>query len=206
MIRGINLQRKGVYPFMLGRDHIIANTASLTMVGTGIVALSEQSSDTPFGALAPFAQSTIATLSTLGDVPQAVVVGMCLAFFAVGTLLPDIDSEKSLLGRHIHLPVGHRTWTHSIWPCIVLAIGGFAFMPLWWALMGYAGHLFWDSLSRGGVCWFYPFSQYITYGSGAKVKRRHALKLYAVGGLSEYVLVGALVVAAVGCVALYLLG
>ena len=46
----------------------------------------------------------------------------------LGTLLPDIDSKKSILGRFFHLPVKHRTWTHSIWPLIPLYFLG-SFVP-----------------------------------------------------------------------------
>lgn len=117
-----------------------------------------------------------------------------LVFFAgwaaLGSLLPDIDSKTSTLGRHIHLPFGHRTWTHSIWAVILIAL-------LCWKLplpgadglgFGYILHLLLDSVSQMGICWFYPFKKYVYMedgvwkrGSGdnkAKCAEGHKIKLY----------------------------
>lgn len=189
---------------MLGRDHLVANTASLAILGVGTLELAQQPPVSPIGALAPIATTVLSALTRYGGVNGAAVVGLGLVFFYVGTLLPDIDSERSLLGRHLHLPFEHRTWTHAIWFPLVFFITGFVFPSMWWLTLGYVLHLFWDALSRGGVCWFYPFSRYISYDSGAKVKAHHRLKLYRVGSMSEYVLTGGLVVIAVVCVCAYL--
>lgn len=188
---------------MLGRDHIIANAATAAILFTGAATLAAQPAASPVGALAPAASAVLSAFTEYHSMPGSAVVGLGLVFFLVGTLLPDIDSERSLLGRCIHLPIEHRTWTHAIWFPLVLVVAGFAFPPLWWAALGYVLHLFWDSLSRGGVCWFYPFSRYVKYGSGAKVKRNHKLKVYAVGEASEYILTGVLVVVAIACVYLH---
>ena len=187
---------------MLGKNHLITNTASLVILSTGTLALSNQSSDTPFGALAPAARTVISAFTHYGDTPW-ITIGAGLLLFYLGSLLPDIDSAHSMLGRHLHLPVKHRTWTHAIWIPLILFVAGFAFPPLWWVTLGYVLHLFWDGLSRGGVCWFYPISQYREYSNGAKVKKHHWLKLYSVGGFSENVVVTSIVILAFVCVYFY---
>lgn len=111
--------------------------------------------------------------------------------FLLGTLLPDIDSKKSILGRIMHIPVEHRTWTHTIWIPLLFFIGS-----IWWSVLFYVGagymlHLFWDNLSVCGVCYFYPITKYRKYGSsGARVKKNHRIKLYHTGKASEGYVVG----------------
>lgn len=188
---------------MLGRDHLIANTASLAILSTGMMRLAEQPVASPVGALAPATTAVISAFTQYGSIDTSAVIGLGLVFFYIGTLLPDIDNERSMLGRYIHLPMEHRTWTHAIWLPLIFVLAGFAFPPLWWAALGYVLHLFWDSLSRGGVCWFYPISRYVSYSGGAKVKRRHWVKLYSVGGVSEYIVTGIIVAVAIICVYLY---
>ena len=113
-----------------------------------------------------------------------------LLLFLIGTLLPDIDSKKSLFGRIVHIPVKHRTWTHTIWFPVLIFVGSIWYSPLFYLGAGYILHLFWDSLSAGGVCYFYPISRYRTYGSnGAFVKCKHNVKLYHTGKSSEIVVV-----------------
>lgn len=124
-------------------------------------------------------------------------IAAAVLFFVVGSYLPDVDQENSKLGRYVHLPFKHRTWTHTIYSVLLFIVAGFAFRPFFWLAFGYFGHLFWDGLSRGGVCWFNPVTGYIEYPSGAKVKRGHKAKLYRVGSVSEYVVVTLLVALAV---------
>lgn len=204
---------------MLGKNHIIASLASVTMLGTATVALAQQSSETPLGALAPVAMKTLQYMSTNGAVtlPTINLSGYlpgylsgfldALLFWAaaflllmIGSILPDIDSDNSLLGRYVRIGVQHRTWTHTAWGLPFLCFAGVYYRPMMWCALGVFLHLFWDSLSVGGNCWFYPFSKYIDYSSGAHVKRHHWAKLYRVGDLSEKVIVWALIVMAVLCV------
>lgn len=67
---------------------------------------------------------------------------------AIGSLLPDIDSPKSIVGRYIPiLPrlIKHRTWTHSLWMVIALFL-------LWPPLgIGVLSHLLLDSVTKDGV-------------------------------------------------------
>ncbi len=86
----------------------------------------------------------------------------------LGSLLPDIDSPKSALGRFLPFlsePIerrwGHRTVTHSL-----LALGAVsaALLPLglwrgtWYAalLIGYASHLLADCATKSGIPLFHP--------------------------------------------------
>ncbi len=58
-----------------------------------------------------------------------------------------------------------------------------------WIFFGVVVHLFWDSLSYCGNCWFYKlFSDYKEYPGGAKIKKGHTIKLYRTGEWSEYLL------------------
>jgi hypothetical protein len=117
---------------------------------------------------------------------SVLLVVLSIVFLFFGCLLPDIDSKKSLLGRFIHVPVKHRTFTHSMFFALPFIIGGIFFRPLLWLAFGMLTHFFCDSWSRAGVCWFWPFSQYVSYEGGAFVKKGHFLKLYRTGEWSEY--------------------
>lgn len=207
---------------MLGKNHIVANLASVTMLGTTTVALAQHySPHTSLGAWAPVARETIDYMSTNGAVslPSTGLKSSfpflpgnpsfsfdtylfwvaVFLFFVLGSVLPDIDSDNSLLGRYVRIGVQHRTWTHAIWGLPVLCLAGVYYRPMMWCALGVFLHLFWDSFSVGGNCWFYPFSKYIDYSSGAHVKQHHWAKLYRVGGLSEKVVVCVLVVMALLC-------
>jgi inner membrane protein len=83
--------------------------------------------------------------------------------FCFATLLPDIDSPKSKLGRQARILstllayiFGHRGFLHSIWIPLALLLGlwylgypiyGFAFFG------GYITHLIVDGLTLGGIKW-----------------------------------------------------
>ncbi|MFT7615283.1 MAG: membrane-bound metal-dependent hydrolase YbcI (DUF457 family) [Candidatus Woesearchaeota archaeon] len=80
----------------------------------------------------------------------------------VASVLPDIDSPKSLLGKpffFLNHAATHRGFMHSIWAFILLA----ALLSLFWpsalvyVLAGYASHLVLDALNKKGIHLFYPF-------------------------------------------------
>lgn len=109
---------------------------------------------------------TIASLLSLRFVAAEtypLTISMMVLCFALGTVLPDIDSESSTLGRYItpiSRAIPHRTFTHTIWA--VLVIAGFSWyfesVYLLALALGYAVHIVEDSFSQMGIRWFYPVS------------------------------------------------
>jgi inner membrane protein len=92
-----------------------------------------------------------------------------LAGLAVlGALLPDIDTEKSAIGRllgpialYIERKLGHRQATHSLIALVLLGLGTAPLIYLklfWWIalLCGYLSHLIIDTVNKSGVPLFYP--------------------------------------------------
>ena len=112
-----------------------------------------------------------------------------VALFVLGSLLPDIDSKGSALGRYVHLPVKHRTLTHTVWIVALLVLLGIRLRAFIWLALGYFFHIFYDGLSNAGIAWFWPLSRYITYPSGAVIKKGFRFKLYKTGEASEAVVV-----------------
>lgn len=119
-----------------------------------------------------------------------IMAGALLYIF--GTVLPDIDTPYSMVGRHVHLPFKHRTWTHALWFPIVFCVAGIFFKPLFWLGIGMVVHDFWDALSISGIHWFYPFRK----------DKPHKIKLYHTGKTSEYVTDAVVIIIAVACVLL----
>lgn len=181
---------------MLGKNHMISNVAS-TVALCSITKIALSNPEAPFYSFAekvknyfvPLQETKITVL-----VPFIIISFIALWF---GTYMPDMDSSTSKFGKVLHIPAKHRTWLHAIWFPIIFFIAGFFFNPFAWLALGYTLHLFWDSLSRGGVCWFYPFSEYKNYPNGAMVKKGHKIKLYRVGEISEKITVGISIVIAI---------
>lgn len=192
---------------MLGKNHIVTNTCSLTLGSIAVLYckdyytgfLSDKVKDTA-NSIYDFALNSDYLPRVLKNFYSAICdktgisfislyIGLCFVLFVIGSLLPDIDSKNSALGRYIHIPVKHRTWTHSILIPVLMFIGTIKLPFLFWIALGYTLHLFWDSLSRAGICWFYPLSHYADYGGNIRVKKHHYIKLYRTGCISEYVLV-----------------
>ena len=167
---------------MLGRNHLIANTSTAASLWA-ITSLCQSSEIWHVKTIGEWFSQGWSYL--IGD-GSPLYMALCFIFFFIGTLLPDIDNGSSLFGRKVRLPVRHRTWTHSLYPVIVFGILSIWWRPIGWLAFGYLGHLFWDSLSAMGVCWFYPLPGYESYGN-AQVKRGHWLKLYKAGEITEYV-------------------
>lgn len=116
---------------------------------------------------------------------------------AIGSLLPDIDSKNSMLGRYVSLVedmFGHRRFIHTIWFVFLLTFGLYFYnqglsLTSWFFLWAVSFHLFLDWLSRGGLDWIYPFGEgYKTYASGASIYKGYRPKLYRVGGTGESVI------------------
>lgn len=117
----------------------------------------------------------------------AVSIALYIVMFWIGCLLPDIDHPHSTFGQTFHIPIQHRTWTHTIWVVAALAIPAIWIPIFFWLVYAYFLHLCVDAFSRGGVCFFYPISTYLDYPSGAHVKKKHFFKVYRPGQLSEKV-------------------
>lgn len=168
---------------MVGRDHIITSAAA--------------------GALASALASHVPALEAALECLPLVLVA---AIAAVGGLLPDIDAKNSTISRVLgfHLPVRHRTVTHTIWIVLLLLLIAYQLRSgVFTALaIGYAMHLAMDSLSRGGVVWTWPFRRYLdeTDGYTYHVAPGYGRpKLYTTGGEGEDVTCAAVTL---GCLAL----
>jgi len=114
-----------------------------------------------FGIFSTTGLFSLMSLSLHKDLPA---VGAAI----LGSLLPDLDSPKSSLGRllpFISVPLerrwGHRTITHGLAVLFGLAM---VLMPLYWLyptlyaalLIGYMSHLLADCMTLSGVPLFYP--------------------------------------------------
>lgn len=184
---------------MMGRNHIIVGACALEHMYLATV-LIDRAGYAPLKAVQLEVENYTGTINLPMDSVLA-TVGMCMLFlfaYFIGCLLPDIDDPDSLLGRMIHVPVEHRTWLHAIYLYIGIGALGFICPVFSWVFIGAITHLFWDSPSACGNCWFYKlFSDYRTYPSGAKFKKGHYLTLYRAGEWSEYLLVFIIVAASV---------
>lgn len=129
----------------------------------------------------------------------ALYVLLAVVLFWVGSLLPDIDSKTSMLGRHFHVPGPHHGITHTNWflaVLLALSLPGFT-RVLFWLFLGALLHCLVDGLSKAGRVGFYPLTKHklITFPDGTPcvVKAGNHLSLYKVGEISEtLVLVAAL--------------
>ncbi len=83
-----------------------------------------------------------------------------IAGAVLGSLLPDIDHKKSFLGSIIHLPIKHRTLTHSLIFLFITSIFVLQFNKsiAYGLFLGISSHLFLDMLPirSKGICLFYP--------------------------------------------------
>ncbi|MCR6108571.1 metal-dependent hydrolase [Salipaludibacillus agaradhaerens] len=126
----------------------------------------------------------LGTLYFVSDESYPLVITITLLFFAIGTVLPDIDSETSTLGRYmapISRAIPHRTITHTIW-VITLVVGLAWYIESVYLLalaLGYTFHVVEDSFSKQGIRWFYPAPNF------RRKRGRHRLISYETGGAGE---------------------
>jgi inner membrane protein len=97
---------------------------------------------------------------------------LALLFTGLGTVVAGLYTEQlwlSLLGTFVALApfTSHRSWTHTIWATALWTyIGHLADQHLGWrgvalyAGTGYASHLVADTLTKSGVRWFLPISEF----------------------------------------------
>lgn len=175
---------------MRGKSHIATNVATIALAD-GIIAITSNAFNNDIyqelHSLVMW-RLLIETDSTTAQIIVSIVSFIiCTALFILGSLFPDIDQEKSTIGKICHLPIKHRTWTHTIWVVLIFALISIKLKCMIWFTLGYTLHIFYDSLSKGGICWFYPISQYRTWSSGAQVKKNHKIYLYRTGETSEII-------------------
>lgn len=174
---------------MLGRSHLLCNIAVAgTFASCASVIIHIADKNEIAGALAP-AISCISEWLLAGEPVYSLWTLLSIALFLFGTLLPDIDSRSSALGRFVYLPIEHRTWTHAIYAPVVFCLIGIFVRPIFWLGMGYFLHLWFDSISTCGICWLYPYPGYVGFDSGARIKRGHWVKLYRTKSASETVII-----------------
>lgn len=170
---------------MTGKNHVRACVAVMA-AGAAMAGISGLKSGDMGQAMAAYGNVWGGGLGAFNTMPA-------IGFGCLGSLLPDVDSKSSTLGRFVHLPLGHRTWTHSLIG-LVLVFALCRSLPVWGIMglfFGYALHVFLDGFSDMGVCWLYPFKKYVykeggkwkkgSGGHGAKVAEGHVLKLYRTG-------------------------
>jgi len=110
-----------------------------------------------------------------------VAVGLAVAFYfmpyvthkivffpiiLIASLLPDIDSAASAIGKHaVFRPLqwifSHRGVIHSYTVCIVVSVLFAFFIPVlaFPFFLGYSFHLFMDSFTVQGIMVFWPLKQ-----------------------------------------------
>lgn len=131
-------------------------------------------------------------------------VMLSVLFFFVGTLAPDMDSKRSMLGRHLHVPGPHRGIIHTdyFWLVVMLLVS----IPeptraFFWLGLGALIHCELDGLSKAGRVRYYPLTRYKIinqHGERCVVSAGWRTGLYKANAVSEYVVLS---VVMVGCVA-----
>ena len=175
---------------MMGKNHVAVNTA-VTTAAFSITAAGMDGSSSLASRLGTAAVDVFIPAEVSAGFSNGLMYNMVIFFFGagfmfwMGSLLPDIDSHSSTFGQHVHLPFKHRTWTHSIWACLLLLLPAIYTPWFRWLLLGYVLHLIGDAVSAAGLCFLYPIQKYQEYASGAFVAPGHKLKLYRTNDGSE---------------------
>jgi membrane-bound metal-dependent hydrolase YbcI (DUF457 family) len=111
-------------------------------------------------------------------------LALILLSFSLGSVLPDIDSEDSTIGKYIK-PISsmipHRTITHTIWAVLVIGVAAWFSQSIYlFALaVGYAVHIAEDSFSEQGIRWFYPIPS---------MRSKRFRLAYETGGFAETIM------------------
>ncbi len=89
---------------------------------------------------------------------------------AIGSLLPDIDTPKSIIGRvfpwswWLESQFGHRGVIHSLILWLPLLAIGFWFPSAGWLIWGSITHILLDTVNIAGVRLFYPSHRLAIFG------------------------------------------
>ena len=95
------------------------------------------------------------------------------AIVMLGALVPDLDTHHSYLGRRlpfISIPlgllVGHRTFTHSVWPIMIAITLGYSLEAIWlyWLAFGMFLHLAGDFVTNTGIPLLWPLPKRMSSG------------------------------------------
>lgn len=189
----------------MGHNHLVSAVA----LGAGTTALLWRATSLPTGAEDPH---PLPLGGWVGDGARAVwgwlfpldlsaplgwgYVALAAGLFLVGSLLPDVDSPKSLLGRRLgHWTGPHRGLPHTDWALwalfAVALIPGMRLVAFVW--LGALLHCELDGWSTGGRVRFWPLTAHkvitLPGGSPCVVRRRPRRPSYRVGGPSEVVAV-----------------
>jgi len=167
---------------MRSHNHLITGTFISTVVLTTDIHLLKSSNETVVHVGEVIKDFFIPkTLTTPVLMILYIVAGVLLIW--LGTIFPDCDQHTSMVGRVIHIPVAHRTWTHAVWIPTMFLIASYWVPILRWFVLGYIEHIWCDSLSVGGICWLYPITRYKQTGSGRY--KRHLCMFYHTGEITE---------------------
>lgn len=128
------------------------------------------------------------------DAPPLIFAASAVAMI-VGSILPDIDSSESFMGRRLPF-IGsffskHRGVTHSIGhflilSAILIAVAMFAPIPkvasfaIYGLLFGYASHLFLDLFSKEGIPVFWSRKKYDYCDDRDKNVYIHLFRVYGI--------------------------
>lgn len=182
---------------MMGRNHIVCNACSLYVLDK----LSRKLLDFKQNIQVfnfKFDYNTYHNVFDKLFYVKADFLAVCIMLSMLGTVIPDIiDTFLQRTTRY----KGHRELTHAVWTCIVFMYLAVCVLPkpysyyLFYFTFGFFNHLFYDSFSKMGVCFFYPISNYKKYPNGSKVKKGHVFKFYRTSyagryEISEFVFVG----------------
>lgn len=170
---------------MRDSNHIVMGVATAVVLTESHLLLQSCSENT----LAYRLSSGIQHIITDTGLPMWFYFFIGISLYLLGVILPDVDSPYSMIGKKLHVPVEHRTWLHSIWFALIFAVGSIWVRVLCFLSFGIVVHLFFDSFSRSGIQWFYPFPLRRKWGK----KSSHILKLYHTSQVSEYVFVGVVI-------------
>lgn len=177
---------------MKGTNHIITNLSTVVVIDTVIRATSYFFNNSLYDTIWTTLNWRLfenGVISMPHIVACVLTIYVNVMLFMIGSLLPDCDVKTSIAGRMLYIPVEHRTWTHTIWFVIAFGIMAISARCFFWLACGCLLHIFYDSLSKSGICWFYPVSTYKNWTSGARVKKNHTIYLYRTGQMSETILV-----------------
>ena len=184
---------------MRGYNHITTGFSTVVIIDTILKTIQSKFG---YGICTIFrnAINPASMLDTGNKIVTGILTGaICTAVFLLGCLLPDCDLKTSIIGKVFYVPVRHRTWTHTIWIILILLILSYVNTCFIWLAYGYFLHIFYDSLSKGGICWFYPISKYLNYSSGAQIKKGHKIYLYKTSEISEKIVAGVIFAIGIMC-------